>query len=122
LKNTVTGLTHGDGTTTTFQIQKQISLSYDIGAGSASTDAEDVNYPLLGTVVGYKNGVAATLSNVDLQTGIVTFATAPGSGVLTTADYERAIPVMFTSKTSSQTMIDVVDRTELRSAQIEEIF
>lgn len=119
LKNTVTGLTHGDGSTTTFQLQYQESMSYDIGVGTASTDAVDVNYPLSGTVVGYKAGVSATCT-YDLLTGIVTFASAPGNGVATTADYERAFAAMFISSVS-QTMINVVDRTEVRSAQIEEI-
>jgi uncharacterized protein (TIGR02217 family) len=120
LRNTVTGLNEGDGSTTTFQLQYAVSLTYDIGVGSASTDAVDVNYPISGTVVAYKNGVSATLSNVNLTTGVVTFTTAPGNGVVTTADYERAIPVMFTSKSIGRTLIQS-DHTEVRSAQIEEI-
>lgn len=120
LKNTVTGLNKGDGSTTTFQLQHQVSLSYSVGAGTASSDAYDINYPLQGTVVGYKAGVAATLADVNLTTGIVTFSTAPILDAATTADFEFGIPVMFTSKTISRTLLQV-DQTEVRSAQIEEI-
>lgn len=121
LRNTVTGLYVGDGSTTTFQLQFAVSLSYDIGIGAASTESFDVNYPLDGTVVAYKDGIAAALSNVNLTTGIITFASAPGSGVVPTADYERAIPVMFTSNSVGRTLIQT-DYTEVRSVQIEEIF
>ncbi|WLB14834.1 DUF2460 domain-containing protein (plasmid) [Bradyrhizobium elkanii] len=121
LRNTVTGLNVGDGSTKTFQLQFAVSLSYDIGIGSASTDLSDVNYPIDGTVVAYKNGIAASLSGVDLISGIVTFDSAPGNGVVPTADYERAIPVMFTSSSIGRTLIQT-DYTEVRSVQIEEIF
>ncbi|MES5483569.1 DUF2460 domain-containing protein [Bradyrhizobium sp. INPA03-11B] len=121
LRNTVTGLAFGDGATTTFQLQRAVSMPYSVGpSGTASSDTYDVNYPLLGTVVGYVGGVSASLANVDPLTGIVTFASAPANGAVMTADYQRAIPAMFTSKSIGRTMLEI-DHTEVRSAQIEEI-
>lgn len=121
LRNTVTGLTVGDGSTKTFQLQIATSLPYDVGSGSASSDTYDVNYPLEDTVDAYVDGVAAPLDDVDFLTGVVTFTTAPASGKPVTADFERAFPARFTSTSIGQTMLEV-DQTEVRSAQIEEIF
>ena len=126
LRNTVTGLNLGDGSTTTFQLQV-------IDSTAAHSVVRDVNYPLNGsqtdiagnaftsTVTTYKNGVSATLSSVNLTTGVVTFSTAPGAGVVPTADFSEARPVMFTSKTISTTWLET-DHVEVRSGQIEEIF
>jgi uncharacterized protein (TIGR02217 family) len=119
LRNTVTGLNVGDGTTKTFQLQYVVSLPKDIGGGSSSSDPVDVNYPLAGTVTAYKNGVAASLDDVNLLTGVITFSSAPGADVVPTADYERAFPARFTSGVA-QTLMGS-DRTEVRSVQIEEI-
>lgn len=120
LRNTVTGLNVGDGVTTTFQLQWVDSLSYSVGPpGTASAEAVDVNYPLSGSVTAYKDGVSAPFT-VDLLTGVVTFDTAPDNGVATTADFERAIAVMFTSQTMSRTLLEN-DHSEVRSAQLEEI-
>lgn len=119
LRNTATGLNLGDGSTTTFQLQHRVSVANSIGGGYSTSNPVDVNYPLQGTVIGYKNGVAATLSNVNLLTGVVTFATAPGNGVIPTADYERAKAVRFTSGVS-RSLLEAT-HTEVRSAQIEEI-
>lgn len=113
-RNTVTGAATGDGTTTTFQLQ----ITDETAAHAVTWD---VNYPLTGTVVGYKGGVAATLAGVNLTTGVITFGTAPGAGVAVTADFEYALPVMFISKSISTTWLEV-DHVEVRSAQIEEIF
>ncbi|SDC06384.1 TIGR02217 family protein [Bradyrhizobium brasilense] len=121
LRNTVTGLTTGDGVTKTFQLQFATSLPKSIGTGFVSSDAYDVNYPLEDTVVAYVAGVEVPLDDVNLLTGVVTYATAPGAGATVTADFERAWPVMFTSKSIGRTMLEV-DQTEVRSAQIEEIF
>lgn len=120
LKNTVTGLNKGDGSTTTFQMLHQLTLSYDFGtAGSISSTAYDVNYPLSGSVTAYKAGVSDT-HTVDLATGIVTFTTAPGNNVATTYDAERGFPVIISSESLSRTLLQV-DQTEARSVQMDEI-
>lgn len=119
MRNTVTGLNVGDGSTTTFQLQLQTSLAYDVGMGTASSDLIDVNYPLNGTITAYKDGVSDTFT-VDLLTGIVDFSSAPDVGVIPTATFEYAIASMFTSKSISRTLLQA-DQSEVRSAQIEAI-
>lgn len=125
LRNTVTGLNVGDGSTTTFQLQV-------IDSTTAHSVVRDVNYPLNGVqtditgtsftsaFTAYKDGVSAT-ATVGLTTGIVTFSSAPGVDVVPTADFLAAWPVMFTSKTLETTWLEA-DQIEVRSAQIEEIF
>jgi uncharacterized protein (TIGR02217 family) len=121
LKNTNTLTALGDGSTVTFQLQHQVSLSYDVGAGTSSSDAFDVNYPLASpAVVAKAAGTPVTVSSVNLTTGVVTLSAPPSNGAVMTADFERAIPVMFSSKNISRTLLQV-DQTEVRSAQIEEI-
>lgn len=119
MRNTSDNTNEGDGSTTTFQLQHQISLDYDIGMGEASTDAYDVNYPLNGTVTAYADGSPATISSVNYETGVVTLSAAPADNAVMTADFQRAIPVRFTSNISRALLQS--DQTEVRSAQIEEI-
>lgn len=121
LKNTTTDLATGDGSTTTFQLQRQVSLSKSIGGGSISSDAFDINYPLAGTLTVYANGSPVSVSGFSLTTGIATLSSAPANGATMTATFQHGWPVMFSSKTISQTLLQV-DQKELRSAQIEEIF
>lgn len=122
LKNTATGLGTGDGSTVTFQLQRQVSLSKSIGGGSITSDAFDINYPILGsTVVVYADATPVTVSGFSATTGIVTLSAAPSDGAVMTADFEHGWPAMFSSQTISRTLLQV-DQTEVRSAQIEEIF
>lgn len=120
-KNTSTGLTTGNGVATTFQLQRQVSLSKSIGSGSISSTAFDINYPLAGTLTVYVDGSPVTVSGFSLTTGIATLAVAPANGLEVTATFQHGWASMFTSKTISQTLLQV-DQKELRSAQIEEIF
>jgi uncharacterized protein (TIGR02217 family) len=121
LKNTVTGLYTGDGVTTTFQLQRQKSLTKDIGGGSITSDAFDINYPLASTVTVYVNGVSASISGFSQTTGIVTMSAAPANGAAMTATFQHGWAAMFSSQTISRTLLQS-DQTEVRSAQIEEIF
>lgn len=126
LRNTVTGLNVGDGSTTTFQLQI-------IDSTSASSVTMDVNYPLYGSqtdiegnsfstsLTAYNDGVSVPVSAVNLTTGVLTFTTAPGVGVIPTADFQYAWPAKFTSKTISTTWM-TREVFQVRSAQIEEIF
>lgn len=111
----------GDGVTTVFQLQK--TYSFPIGQYEVIRPVQKLitsrvrNYQgnyLTDTVTVYLNGspqshnagyiagggVAYTL---DETTGLVTFATPPGNGVIITADYQYHIPVRFdfTSSASS---------------------
>ncbi|MFN7177769.1 MAG: DUF2460 domain-containing protein, partial [Thermaurantiacus sp.] len=54
--------------------------------------------PVTGTVKIYRGGVEATSGwTVNTATGLVTFTTAPTSGVQVTADFEFDVPVRFDS-------------------------
>lgn len=126
LRNTVTGLNVGDGSTTTFQLQVTDSTT-------AHSVVRDVNYPLYGTLTdvagdsfvtsltAYKDGVSAAVSSVNLTTGVVTYTTAPGNGVTPTADFQYAWPSLFSSKSLSTTWL-AKDVFQVRSMQIDEIF
>jgi uncharacterized protein (TIGR02217 family) len=120
IRNTVTGLNTGNGSATTFQLQFSLELDYDIGSGSAAIDTFDVNYPLANSVTVYANGVEVPISGFSRITGIVTLSSAPANGAVMTADYERAIPVRFTSSTLSRTLLEA-EHSEARSVHFKEI-
>lgn len=120
LQNTTDDSYEGDGSTTTFQLQYTLALDYDIGSGTVEVDPFDVNYPLADSVVVYADGVEVAVSGFSRVTGIVTLTAAPANGAVMTADYERAIPVRFTSENLARTLFEG-NRSEARSFQIKEI-
>lgn len=83
----------GNGTLTVFQLVKNYS-----SGGNGYT--REIKKPVSGTVKIYLNGVLQVSGyTLDLTTGIVTFSSAPGSGVVVSADYEFDVPVRFDSDT-----------------------
>lgn len=110
----------GDGSTTTFQLMFSLSMDHDIGSGSSAITPFDVNYPLEDTVVVYADGLEVSIAGVSETTGVVTLTVAPADGAVMTADYERAIPVRFTSDSVARTLFEGV-RSEMRSVQFKEI-
>jgi uncharacterized protein (TIGR02217 family) len=79
----------GDGTTTDFQLSK----TYTSGA---QVRVRNITKPVPGTVLVALDGVNQTTGwTVNALTGIVTFTTAPGNGVLVTAGFEFYVPVRF---------------------------
>lgn len=79
----------GDGSDTTFQLVKVYS-----DAGGSTT--RNITKPVSGTTVIALDGVnQASGWTVDTTTGIVTFTSAPGLGVVVTAGYEFDVPVRF---------------------------
>ncbi|MFV2093149.1 MAG: TIGR02217 family protein, partial [Hyphomicrobiales bacterium] len=83
----------GDATTTTFQLVKTYS-------SGSQVYARTIKKPVAGTVMVALDGVAqseTTDFSVDITTGIITFVTAPGSGVAVTAGFEFDTPVRFDS-------------------------
>ena len=75
----------GNGTNTIFQLQKTY-LDYD----------RLINKPVSGTVKIYLNGVLqASGFSVDHETGVITFSSAPASGVVITSDFEFDVRVRF---------------------------
>lgn len=84
-------LGYGDGVTTTFQLRKRY----------LSGDADyyrPIRKPVSGTVtvaIADDPKVAGSEFEVDAETGIVSFATAPDIGALVTAGFEFDVPVRF---------------------------
>lgn len=81
----------GDGANKTFQLVKHYASGGEI-------DTRLIAKPLTGTVKIYRDGVEAVTGwTVNTATGLVTFTTAPISGVQVTADFEFDVPVRFDS-------------------------
>jgi uncharacterized protein (TIGR02217 family) len=79
----------GDGTTTSFQLVKHY-------ASGSEVVTRTITKPVAGTVKLYRDGVlAASGWSVDVTTGVVTFTTAPASGVVVTADFDFDVPARF---------------------------
>ncbi|MFN3727527.1 MAG: DUF2460 domain-containing protein [Allosphingosinicella sp.] len=81
----------GDGANKTFQLVKHYASGGEI-------DTRLIAKPVTGTVKIYRDGVEAVTGwTVNTATGLVTFTTAPTSGVQVTADFEFDVPVRFDS-------------------------
>ena len=79
----------GDGATTAFQLVKR----YESGSQSW---LRRIVKPVAGTVLVARGGVEAVSGwSVNATTGVITFAAAPGAGVLVTAGFEFDVPVRF---------------------------
>jgi uncharacterized protein (TIGR02217 family) len=79
----------GDGAIETFQLIKRYP------SGSV-IEARTITKPVAGTVRVYKDAVEQLAGwSVDVTTGILTFTTAPATGVAITADFELDVPVRF---------------------------
>jgi uncharacterized protein (TIGR02217 family) len=79
----------GDGITTQFQLAK----TYSVGSYSVK---RPILKPVGGTVKIYLNGAKQSSGwSVDITAGVITFITAPGSGVAIAADFEFDVPVRF---------------------------
>jgi uncharacterized protein (TIGR02217 family) len=81
----------GDGSTTSFQLVNHY-------ASGGIVETRLVTKPVPGTMKIYRDGVEAAFGwAVNTATGLVTFTTAPASGVQVTADFELDVPVRFDS-------------------------
>lgn len=79
----------GDNSQTVFQLTK----TYTSGESSYS---REIKKPVLGTVKIYLNSLLQNSGfSIDHSKGIVTFSTAPGTGVVVGADFEFDVPVRF---------------------------
>jgi uncharacterized protein (TIGR02217 family) len=79
----------GDGTTTVFQLIKNY-------ASGGVTYQRIIAKPVTGTVlIGVNGSQLMSGWSVDTTTGLVTFATAPGSGQTITAGFQFDVPVRF---------------------------
>lgn len=85
----------GDGAEDEFQLQKQ----YTVGSTSAY---KKITKPVAGTVRIYFDGVEQLTGwSVNTTTGLVTFTSIPGLGVVVTATFEYDVPVKFNGSLSS---------------------
>ena len=79
----------GDAAATVFQLVKNYT------SGSHNYQRQ-IKKPVSGTVKIYLNSVLQSSGfTIDTATGLVTFDTAPGSGVLVNADFQFDVPVRF---------------------------
>ncbi|SIS76627.1 DUF2460 domain-containing protein [Phaeovulum vinaykumarii] len=79
----------GDGATTTFQLVKRY-------VSGSQTWVRTITKPVAGSVtVALNDASQASGWSVDTTTGVITFTTAPGSGVAITAGFEFDVPVRF---------------------------
>jgi uncharacterized protein (TIGR02217 family) len=79
----------GNGSATQFQLVK-------VYASGAQSYARRIVKPVAGTVkVALGGAPQASGWSVDVATGVVTFAAAPGNGVIVTAGFEFDVPVRF---------------------------
>lgn len=90
----------GDGSTTQFQLLKHYT------SGSV-THTRGISKPVSGSVSVYLDSVLQSSGvSVDTATGIVTFSSAPGSGVSVQADFEFDVPVRFATDRLSSSLDD----------------
>ena len=81
----------GNGSNRTFQLIKRYASGGEI-------EPRIIAKPVSGTVKIYRDGVQAVTGwTVNSATGLVTFTTAPASGVQVTADFDFDVPVRFDS-------------------------
>jgi uncharacterized protein (TIGR02217 family) len=79
----------GDGVAVAFQLVKAY-------ASGAQTYSRRITRPVAGTVlVSLNNVVQASGWSVNVSTGVLTFTTAPGAGVVVRAGFEFDVPVRF---------------------------
>lgn len=89
----------GNGSNKIFQLVK----SYSSGG---IYETRTITKPVVGSVKIYFNGALQSGSNYSLvtTTGVVTFVTAPASGVAVSADFEFDVPVRFDTDRLSATL------------------
>lgn len=97
----------GTGAQTAFQLIK----TYSAGG---STQVRTITLPVSGTVAAALNSTPTTAFTVNTQTGVITFSSPPGAGVVVTAGYEFDVPCRFDSDSISVSM----DSYKLGSATI----
>jgi uncharacterized protein (TIGR02217 family) len=88
----------GTGSQTAFQLAKRY-------ASGAQSWTRTITKPVAGTVVVALGGVPQMSGwSIDAATGVITFLTAPGTGVAVTAGFEFDVPVRFDSDTMDVTL------------------
>ena len=92
----------GDGSTTSFQLKATYT------SGSQAKE-RTVTKPKTGTIVASLNDVTTTSFTTNTETGVVTFATAPGAGVIVKAGCEFFVHVRFGDDVDEAMMLSYDD-------------
>lgn len=107
----------GDASTTTFQLVKRY-------INGPTTFVRLITKPVSGSVVIALNGVNQPSGwTVNYSTGIVTFSSAPGAGVVVTAGFEFDVPVRFGKEIDQQLaqQIEGFDAGQIQSIPLVEV-
>jgi len=115
--NTDQQLGTGNGLTTNFQLIKKY-------INGPSTVTRTITKPVAGTTVVALNGVNQTSGwSVNTGTGVVTFTSAPGVGVVVTAGFEFDVPVRFGKEIDQQLAqnIEGFDSGQIQSIPLVEV-
>lgn len=95
---TAQALGTGDGSNKNFQLVK-------VYTSGPAGETRTIKKPVLGTVKPYLNGVQQMSGwSVNTTTGILSFVSAPGSGVAVTSDFEFDVPVRFDTDSMAVTI------------------
>jgi uncharacterized protein (TIGR02217 family) len=92
----------GDGSTTSFQLKK----TYASGAGNKE---RTITKPRAGTIVASLNDVASTAFSTNTETGVVTFSSPPGVGVIVKAGCEFYVHARFGDDVDESLMVSYDD-------------
>lgn len=104
----------GNGTQTVFQLQK----TYTVGSLSY---VRPIKKPVPGTVLVSVNNILVTTGfTIDHTTGLITFASAPGSGIAVKAGFEFDIPAMFEGD-PGRIALRTPDANEMQELKVREI-
>lgn len=108
----------GDSSDTTFQLVKKYT-------DSGGTTTRNIRFPITGTVRVYLDGVEQLSGwTVDTTTGIVTFTSAPGTGVEVSAGFTFYVPVRFDEGTDNdglRTAVTNYNNHQLESLELVEV-
>lgn len=106
----------GNGTAVTFQLVKR----YEVGGPNEYP--RTITLPVAGTVVAALNGTPSTAFTVN-SVGQLTFATAPGAGVVVTAGFQFDVPVRFSLDVDRWTRLqaDAFEQWSLAALDVQEV-
>jgi uncharacterized protein (TIGR02217 family) len=111
----------GTGAKLTFQLRKAYANS-DAVTGASSSMYRLIAKPLPGSVVPYLDGVEVVSGfTVDTTTGIISFSSPPGAGVVVTADFEFDVPVRFTQDRPPLAFDSSVGWSSLSGLEVKEV-
>lgn len=106
----------GDGSTTTFQLKK-------VYASTAGNKERTLTKPRSGTIVASLDDVTTTAFTTNLETGVITFSSAPSAGVIVKAGCEFFVHARFGDDVDESMMLSYDDFASggIRSIEVVEV-